>query len=190
MLKNESDLIRLIQQDDWMMGILTAASTLNLPDWWICAGFVRSKVWDTLHSLKQRTALSDIDVIYFEAQNVCEAEEMRLEAQLHDILPDIPWSVKNQGRMHIRNNVEPYTSSIEAMARFPETATAIGVKLNRQNNVVLAAPHEITDLINLNIRPTPYFLEDKKRLEIYRNRIAKKKWKSKWPKLNLVSHEE
>ena len=39
MLKNEEDVIKLIQCDEKMMEIIKVASTLNLPDWWICAGF-------------------------------------------------------------------------------------------------------------------------------------------------------
>ncbi len=38
MITNEMDILNLIKEDKWMMDILEAASTLNLPDWWICAG--------------------------------------------------------------------------------------------------------------------------------------------------------
>jgi hypothetical protein len=48
MIKNEEDVIKLIQCDGKMMEIIKVASTLNLPDWWICVGFVRSKIWDVL----------------------------------------------------------------------------------------------------------------------------------------------
>lgn len=37
MLENKEDVIKLIQSDEKMMEIIKAASTLNLPDWWICA---------------------------------------------------------------------------------------------------------------------------------------------------------
>ena len=38
--KTEKDIITIIQQDIWMMNLLKAVSSLNLPDWWICAGFL------------------------------------------------------------------------------------------------------------------------------------------------------
>ncbi len=41
---NEEAIISLIKDDQWMMEVLQAARSLNLPDWWICAGFVRSKM--------------------------------------------------------------------------------------------------------------------------------------------------
>jgi hypothetical protein len=60
--------IALIREDRLMMEILDAAKTLNLPDWWICAGFVRSKVWD-ITDFSVRTTIPDIDVIYFNPTN-------------------------------------------------------------------------------------------------------------------------
>ncbi len=36
------------------MEILETANSLNLPDWWICAGFVRSKIWDTLQRVSKK----------------------------------------------------------------------------------------------------------------------------------------
>lgn len=46
-IENEQDIIQLAKDDEWMMNILQNAKSLNLPDWWVCAGFVRSKIWDT-----------------------------------------------------------------------------------------------------------------------------------------------
>ena len=66
MINSEEDIIRLVSEDEWMMDILRSAKSLNLPDWWVCAGFVRSKIWDVLHEFNDRTPLPDIDVIYFD----------------------------------------------------------------------------------------------------------------------------
>jgi len=75
MLRNQEDVVKLIQNDHRMMEIIKAASKLNLPDWWICAGFVRSKIWDTLHGFEKRTNTPDVDVIYFDDKNVDEKTE-------------------------------------------------------------------------------------------------------------------
>ena len=61
MIINEKDIISLIQKDKWMMEILKTSKSLNLPDWWVCAGFLRSKIWDVLHSFSKRTPLPDVD---------------------------------------------------------------------------------------------------------------------------------
>ncbi|RYL92560.1 nucleotidyltransferase family protein [Sporolactobacillus sp. THM7-4] len=168
-----------------MMQILKSAKTLNLPDWWICAGFVRSKIWDTLHSFKERTPIPDIDVIYFDPTNIDELEEKKLEEILNVIMPDTPWSVKNEARMHIKSNMPPYSSSVDAISKFPETATALGVKLDEKDNVILTAPYGISDVVNLKVKPTPFFTQTKERVEIYEERILKKNWKSIWNNLKV-----
>ncbi len=52
-----------------MMDILRAAQALQLPDWWVCAGFVRATIWDALHGYKVRTPTPVIDLIYFDPDN-------------------------------------------------------------------------------------------------------------------------
>ena len=148
-IQNEKDIITLIQEDDWMMSLLKCAKSLNVPDWWICAGFVRSKIWDVLHGFDERTPMPDIDVIYYDQSNVEKGVEKKHEEALNRLLPTVPWSVKNQARMHIANNSSPYSSSEDAIAKFPETATALAVKLDEGDNVILTAPHGIQDVVNL-----------------------------------------
>lgn len=184
-IKNETDMIKLIEEDDWMMKLLKATQQLNLPDWWICAGFVRSKIWDVQHDLEERTLLSDIDVIYFDSTNLNEDMEKKLEERLKSLVPNIPWSVKNQARMHMINNLPPYSSAVEGIANFPETVTALGVKLDGQGKVILAAPHGIKDVIHLQVRPTPLYMTTKKLREVYEERVRKKDWGATWKMLEI-----
>ncbi|GMO01380.1 nucleotidyltransferase family protein [Parageobacillus thermoglucosidasius] len=189
MIKDEKDIIRLIKEDEWMMDILRAVKSLNLPDWWVCAGFVRSKIWDVLHGFKERTPIPDVDVIYFDDTNTEEAEEKKFETRLRNILPNIPWSVKNEARMHVVNNIPPYSSSVDAISKFPETATSLGVKLDEKDKIILVAPWGVEDVINLEVKPTPYFKESKERAQIYEERITKKNWKDIWYKVNVFHIE-
>jgi uncharacterized protein len=185
LLKNKEDVVKLIQSDDKMMEIIKVASTLKLPDWWISAGFVRSKIWDTLHGFSERTKTPDVDVIYFDTTNIDENIEKELENKLKSIMPNIPWSVKNEARMHVINHLTPYTSSEDAISKFPETATALGVKLDKDNKLVLTAPCGIEDVIHLELKPTAHFIETEELATIYEERIIKKNWKAIWPKLKV-----
>ncbi|GHI00079.1 nucleotidyltransferase family protein [Neobacillus kokaensis] len=182
---NEKKIIALINEDIWMMEILKAVKSLNLPDCWVCAGFVRAKIWDTLHHFSERTPIPDIDVIYFDPANTEELEEKKLEKKLKTLNPYIPWSVKNEARMHIKNSIPPYTSSVDAISKFPETATALGVKLGEEDNILLTAPWGIHDVVNLEVKPTPFFVETKDRIKIYEDRITNKNWKSIWGELKI-----
>ncbi|WP_231687665.1 nucleotidyltransferase family protein [Bacillus sp. CHD6a] len=189
MLDNEKDVLNLIESDEWMMDILRAAKSLNLPDWWVCAGFVRTKVWEALHGYKSRTPLPDIDVIFFDETDITERKEKFLELRLLELFPGVPWSVKNQARMHVINHLPPYANSTEAMSKFPETATAIGIKLNQENELQLAAPCGIQDLLNLMVKPTPLFKKTAEHASIYENRIKQKNWQSLWPKISILHVE-
>lgn len=186
-IQTKEDIQALIQEDKWMMKILKMAQQLDLPDWWICAGFVRSKIWDTLHGYKERTPLADIDVIYFDPKNREELEEKIKENQLHSSMPNIPWSVKNQARMHKINNLPPYISSVDGIANFPETVTAVGVKLNEKNEIVLVAPHGIDDILQMTVNPVPRFATNKELLAVYEQRIQRKNWLTIWPNIRIAS---
>ena len=184
-MKTKADIIQLIENDELMMEIIKTASKLDLPDWWICAGFIRSKIWDTLHGFHDRTSIPDVDVIYFDSKNTDEWTEKSLEKQLKTMMPGIPWSVKNQARMHVINQLAPYTSSEDAISKFPETATALGVTLDKNNHLYLTAPCGMEDLIELNVKPTPYFIENTHLMRIYNERVLKKNWQATWPKITI-----
>lgn len=185
-LLTESDLIALIESDTWMMTILRCVEQLQLPDCWVCAGFIRSKVWDHLHEYKDRTPLGDIDVIYFDKQCISEQLEKQYEQRLFQSIPKEPWSVKNQARMHVINDSEPYQSAVDGIAHFPEIPTAIGVRLT-QGALEIVAPYGTHQLLSGIVAPTPYFDENTHLHDIYQKRIHNKQWQKVWPKLAFVS---
>lgn len=171
--------------------MLRIVQTLQLPDWWIGAGFVRSKIWDHLHKYSDPTALPDVDVIYFDTFNpsVEQVKEIKLREKAYEktlarMQSGIEWSVTNQSRMHQFHNEPPYHNSTEALARWVETATCIGVRLDTNQHVMLTAPHGIDDLVNLILRPTPGAGTDTK---TFHERIQKKEWIKKWPKLQIIN---
>ncbi|XRE42289.1 hypothetical protein ACIVBQ_000493 [Tenacibaculum discolor] len=172
-----TELVTIIKSDTWMLSILEAVHSLHLPDCWIGAGFVRNKVWDYKHNNK-RTSLNDIDVIYFDENDITKTRELAFEEQLKTINPTVNWSVKNQARMHLRNGHSPYKNCYEAISYWPETATAIAIQLNTNNQIEFIAPHGLDDLFNLVVKPTPNF-----DLITYRNRVTNKGWKDTWNKL-------
>lgn len=183
MLRSERDIIRAISRDEWMMGVIGAARSLDLPDWWICAGFVRSKIWDMLHGYGERTPLPDVDVVYFDPERKDEEYEKMYERRLQADRPDIPWSVKNQARMHAVNGNPPYTSAVDGISKFPESATALGVKMTAEGKLILTAPCGVEDALGMRVKPSPYFQTRPDLIEIYRRRVGEKNWRERWPLL-------
>jgi hypothetical protein len=184
-LVSDSGILALVAADAWMMAALGAVAGLGLPDAWIGAGFLRGAVWDRLHGYASRTPLDDIDVVYFDAETREPAAEAALERRLGAELPGLPWSVKNQARMHLRNGDAPYRDSADALAHWLETPTAVALRLNPGGDLELLAPLGTEDLLGLVVRPTPHARTQEHRLAAYRARLEKKNWPAKWPKLRV-----
>lgn len=173
----------IIIGDPWMYEVLKTIDHVHNQKLWASAGFIRNKMWDLLHDYTIGTPLDDIDVIYFDPQNTFEEADQAIELILRELMPNIPWSVKNQARMHLRNGDQPYTSLEDALSKWPETATAIAVSLaDGKEGLEFVAPYGFSDLLNLEVKPTEVF---KGRMEKYRERIKQKNWKRVWPKLRI-----
>lgn len=171
------EFIQIIKSDKWMMNILAIVRNLNLEDCWIGAGFIRNKIWDFKHD-HERTKLNDIDIIYHNQSKSHKFHDLQIENHLSSIDSTINWSVKNQGRMHIRNGHLSYRNCNEALSFWPETATAIAIRLNSNNHIEYIAPYGLSDLMTLIVRPTPGF-----ETNLFRHRVSTKNWKNIWPKL-------
>ena len=181
-MEYELELTNMIKSDPYLMSILKTVQKLQLNDCWVAAGVIRNKVWDSFHHIQ--TEINDIDVIYFDALDCSIESEKAFEAKLQKMMPHQPWSVKNQARMHIKNKISPYTSSFDGVAHFPETPTAIAVRLNHKN-LEIVAPYGLHDLFEGQVRPTPPFNQDSKLHTIYLDRIHSKNWGSVWDKLKF-----
>jgi len=151
-------LINWIASDKVRMQALRIARELELPDWSLAAGFVRNLVWDKTHGYQVASPLNDIDLIYFDPSSPSESTDKALESKLlqHSCFP---WSVKNQARMHQRNNDLPYQSSTDAMRYWPEVETAIGAWLNDSGSVELITPFGLDALFSKTVTINKYFFD-------------------------------
>lgn len=177
----EKDILNLIEKDEWMMNILRTAEELQFPNWVIGAGFVRNKVWDYLHGyIKKEVETNDIDLVYYDPNGNDQKTDEELSQRLRN-KAGIKWEIVNEAYAHEWTNVPPYESIEDALSRWPETATGVGVRLEG-DKLKLIAPHGIDDLINLIVRPSPKFPNG---LAGVKERAKEKRWLEKWPKLRL-----
>lgn len=173
----------MIAADNQRMQVLRLVKELDLPDCWVAAGFVRSCVWDYLHQRSPSPLPYDIDVIWHDPLQATRERDILLESMLKARDDALGWSVKNQARMHERNADFPYASACDAMRHWPETATAVGVRLNDQATIEVNAPFGLNDLFKLIVQPTERFLAGKQ--AVYADRIRSKNWQVTWPKLSI-----
>jgi len=172
----------LILKSDELMRILKAirASGATL---YLGGGLIRNLVWDQLHGFKSPTPVDDVDVIRFDSLNATKEHDTQIESTLRGYIPNLEWSVKNQARMMTSNGDAPYVDLVDAVAKWPETATCIAVRLTNEGELDLVVPHGLADLFRLLVRPTPNFVD---RPERVLERLAKKKWEVNWPKLEVL----
>lgn len=174
-------IIDLLKRDPIRWHALGLVQRLNIETACIGAGFVRNLVWDELHGLESDCRDGDIDVLWFDAQRVSPQADLEIEQKLNRLDLSFDWSVKNQARMHIRNNDCPYTDVADAMTFWPETATAIAAR-RIGSECELIAPFGFDDLQNMVLRPTS---KEKHKREAFQNRIRTKDWINRWPSVRI-----
>ena len=162
------------------MGALAAVKALELPDCLIAAGFIRNLVWDSLYD--QSSVLNDIDVVYFCPLDTSETKDVALEKRLRALQPSLPWSVKNQARMHLGNGDKPYKSTLDAMAFWPEKQTAIGARIEDDDSLIVQSVFDLELQFNGEINHNPA-----RSIETFNQRVSSKGWLDTWPLLPVVS---
>lgn len=184
-MKYQKALQRLLTDDPLRMEALYTVQALQLKDSWIGAGFVRDAVWDHLHGYGQRPIYGDVDVVWFDSERCNSTYDHFLEEKLSLQSSVFNWSVKNQARMHQRNGNTPYLSTENALLYWPETATAIAVRVRSTNHIEIIAPYGLADLFELKLRPTPQF--EGVKLNVFRQRLVSKRWVERYPMLQIIA---
>jgi uncharacterized protein len=168
-----------------MMKVLRAAERLDLPDWWIGAGFLRNKVWDALEG-NESSRPKDVDLVYFNRTDASAEADWAYDQKMKRDFPFAEWEVRNQARMHYVNGFPPYTSTADGIAHWTETATCVAVKLEK-GKVKLLFCHGTKDLLGLIARPSPY-MKTPELLKLFQDRVEQKQWRKKWPHLRVEEH--
>lgn len=182
-LRTADDVTAFIIADPWRRAVLEAVRRQHLPDWAVGAGFIRSAVWDVLHSHAEPTLLADVDVLFFDKSDLSRQRETKIEAALGEALPNVPWSAKNQARMHLRNGDAPYADTADALRFWLETPTAVAMRIGDDGAVTLLAPFGVEDLVGMVCRPTP---QGRRRSAEYQQRMREKDWAAHWPRVRVL----
>lgn len=179
----------IVRSTDWLMRALVAAREVDAPDWMIGAGAVRTAVWDRLHAYETRTELGDIDLAFFDPDDLSEQRELEVREQLEAALPGEAWDAKNQASVHLwypkkfGYPVEPLRSTADAVATWPETATCVALRLTRDDRLLIEAPFGLHDLLELVHRRNPARVS----VEEYERRLESKRITERWPRVRVVA---
>ncbi|MCP4238468.1 MAG: nucleotidyltransferase family protein [Aestuariibacter sp.] len=172
-------LITLMQKDEERMEILSIVRSLELVDCYVAAGFVRNLVWDWLHGI--RTPVNDVDIVFFDNTDSRNLSATKHQAALMAAYPAINWDVKNQAHMHHRNNDIQYKNTLDAMSYWPEKETAVGARLDNENNILIVSAFGLDGLFRGTLT-----YNSKRSKQIFHSRVCSKNWLNIWPKLQVV----
>ncbi len=171
---------RLLQQDALRWRCLQLARQLNLPDWYLGAGFLRNAIWDQLHQLPM-TALNDIDLVYFDASDINIAREQQAEAWLQQQLPGYRFEVRNQARMHLLHGHAPYQDCADGISRWVEIPTCVGVRLQSNDQLSFTTAFGLAANWSLQVAMNPHY----PRPAVFTERVRQKNWQQLWPQLQI-----
>jgi hypothetical protein len=162
-------------------------SNVNLPDCWLVAGSIAQTVWNAKFGNEPSFGISDIDLVYFDADDLSDEAEQSHALRINHLFRDlqIHIDVKNEARVHLWYGekfgypIAPYQSSKGAIDTFPTTATSIGMQPN-ETGLETYAPFGVDDLMNGIVRANKALISK----EVYLAKVTK--WCAKWPKLCFV----
>lgn len=179
---------RILSGTVWLMEILRTVRHVNPANWVVGSGVIRSIVWDRLHEFDKPTLIRDIDVAYFDNSDLTRERDDAFAAQLRDLRADVPWEVTNQASVHLwyeatfGHPIPPARSIEDAVGMWPETATAVAVRLQPDDSLYVVAPCGLTDLLGLRLRRNTRQVSR----EFFRQRLREKRVEEIWPRVTVV----
>lgn len=179
--------LKCVSSSDLLMPVFERWDEIALPDAWLVAGAVAQPVWNRAHDFPPGFGINDIDLVYFDPDDLSEGAEAAQSRRINGLFSDqpLPFDVKNEARVHLwyaakfGYAIAPYGSTEAAIASFPTTATALGVR-PAENGLEICAPFGLDDLLSLTVRPNKVQIT----AAIYRAKVER--WTALWPKLKVV----
>jgi len=181
----------IVRADPGLVHVLTTVRGLGLADWRIFSGAVYQSVWNAVTGRPVGYGRKDYDLGYFDPDVSWDAEDAVIKrvAAAFDEPFRTEVEVRNQARVHLwftDRFGEPYQAladTDEALSRFVAPAFAVGVRLEVDEAISIAAPFGLEDVFSMTLRPNP-------------NRPLAKGWdktvasaRARWPELTVIEPE-
>ena len=185
----ESRLEGIVRAAPSLMTVLATARDLALPDWMVFSGAIYQRVLNHLTGRDPDYGIKDYDLGYFDAADLYyEAEDVvirRVAAAFEPPLQEMV-EVRNQARVHLwfedkfGEPYQPLRDTGEALGRFTTTMFAVGVRLEADDGLTIAAPFGLEDLFALRLVPNP----TRRTAGFARTAAAAR---ARWPELRMES---
>lgn len=135
----------------------------------------------------KRDGVKDCDINYFDAADVSCAADDAVIRRGAELFADVNATVEisNEARVHLWYEKKfgvprpEYSSTEEAIATFPSTSSAFGIRL-RDGHLDVYAPNGFTDLFALRTLPNPMLAPR----HVYESKTAR--WRQQRPELEVI----
>ncbi|MFF3457086.1 nucleotidyltransferase family protein [Streptomyces sp. NPDC002730] len=174
--------------NDVLTEVLARTATLDLPGWYVTAGCLFQTVWNVVTDRPPTSGIKDYDVFYFDGSDLSwEAEDAVIKAG-REVFADLPADVeiRNEARVHLWYEDKfgvacpPYESIEAAIDSFAATTCCLGVRAETDSRWRVYAPHGLSDVFNLVVRPNPVLAPR----SVYETKAAR--WREQWPELAVL----
>ena len=156
---------------------------------YLSAGVIRNRIWSHLHGQKYDFHQTEVDVVFYDAEEINQQRTLKLKSLLEAKYPDQIWDITNQAHVHhwykteSGHTIQPLKSMSEALSYWPETATAIAVRMDEQHQIEVIAPLGLSDLFELKLRWNDRFVSR----GVFEQRVQTKRFLERWPQLEIVN---
>ncbi|MEH0419619.1 nucleotidyltransferase family protein [Streptomyces sp. B21-083] len=177
-----------LSRNDVLVEVLARTATLDLPGWYLTAGCLFQTVWNVVTDRSPTNGIKDYDVFYFDDGDLSWEAEDRVIQDGREIFDGLPAEVeiRNEARVHLWYeekfgvHCSPYRSTEGAIDNFAATTCCLGVRLERDGRWRVYAPHGLSDVFNLVVRPNPVLAPQ----AVYEAKAAR--WREQWPELTVL----
>lgn len=184
----ESDLDRILRASPGVMHVLTQMRDQGLDQWRLFSGAVYQTVWNHQTGRAPGHGLRDYDIGYWDLDTSWDAEDViiqRIASAFEEPFKSTV-EVRNQARVpiwfesHFGEPYAPLDSADQALERFVAPAFAVGVRLEPDDTLSVAAPFGLEDLFDMVLRPNP----NRPRAGDWDKVVSK--LTSRWPELKVI----
>ncbi|MFG2425759.1 nucleotidyltransferase family protein [Streptomyces sp. NPDC048448] len=178
----------VLSQNEVLTDVMTRAATMELPGWYVTAGCLFQTVWNVVTGRPPTSGIKDYDIFYFDGTDLSwEAEDAAIKAG-QEVFAGLPAEVeiRNEARVHLWYEQKfgvpcpPHESNEAAIDSFAATTCCLGVRLEADGGWRVYAPHGLSDVFNLVVRPNPVLAPR----EVYETKAAR--WRDEWPELTVL----
>ncbi|MGC5394142.1 nucleotidyltransferase family protein [Streptomyces sp. DT20] len=177
-----------LSRNDVLVEVLDRTAALGLPSWYLTAGCLFQTVWNVATGRAPSHGIKDYDVFYFDDGDLSwEAEDAAIRAgreAFAGLAAEV--EIRNEARVHLWYEEKfgvpcaPHTSTESAIDCFAATTCCLGVRLEPDGGWRVYAPHGLSDVFNLVVRPNPVLAPR----EVYEAKSAR--WRQVWPELTVL----